>query len=108
MPRNEPLRRVDMALLSAHGAYLFLVFAWMVLAILMLAGVGSGQAVLRKIAFRGPQALALMQAAFFFVAAQRKPFRQRLMTSEATTNEALKAATVLVMAAAAYGWLLIE
>lgn len=99
---------MDMALLSAYGAYLFLVVAWLTLAILILADVGSGQAVLRKAALRGPQALALVQAAFFFVAAQRRPFRQRLMTSDATSSEALKAAAVLAAAAAAYGWLLIE
>lgn len=107
MARREPLRQADLALLSGYGFFFFLVFLWLIAAGIALQRPPGELPLIDWLVRNGPPLLAFLQGLFFLAASQFTPFRQRLMTRDARSQDALAGTAVLWVAALLFRPLLV-
>ena len=108
MARREPLRRADELMLTGYWALMAVVFAWIVAAGIALEHPPDDEPWLDWVTRRGPVWLAVLQSVFFLVAADRRAFRQRLMSTEAKPQDALAAAGILWVSVLIYLVILVD
>lgn len=102
MVRREPLRQVDLALLTLYGFFLFVGFLWLGAAGVALRTEPGEIPAIDWLVRSLPPFLVIAQSVFFLAATQFRAFRQRLMTLDATPRDAVVGAVVLWVAAVSF------